>query len=59
MKVYIDKSFERSGEKWRKRFLRIIEQSDVLQFYWSKAARESFNVKKEWQHALYLVGQKG
>ena len=59
VKVYLDKMSLRSGEEWRKKLLRLIDQSDVFQLYWSYASKESLNVKREWQHALSLTNQKG
>jgi len=42
----------RSGEGWNHALLRRIEEADVFQLCWSKEARESRYVEREWRHAL-------
>jgi serine/threonine protein kinase len=44
----------RSGEVWSERLLRLIEQADVFQLFWSRNAMDSGEVRKEWEHALAL-----
>ncbi|MFX0074822.1 MAG: toll/interleukin-1 receptor domain-containing protein [Candidatus Hermodarchaeota archaeon] len=59
IKVNLDKTSLRSGDKWKERLLHLIDRSDIFQLYWSKASKDSLNVTQEWQHALSLVSQKG
>jgi len=42
----------RSGEKWNPALLKKIDEADIFQLYWSKAASISKCVQQEWQHAL-------
>ena len=44
----------RSGEKWNPALLRKIEEADIFQLCWSKAAKASANVEQEWRHAMRL-----
>lgn len=44
----------RSGENWAPALLRRIEESEIFQLLWSKAAKRSDYVRQEWQHALSL-----
>ncbi len=44
----------RAGEVWDERLLRLIEEADVFQLFWSRNAMESAYVRKEWEHALSL-----
>jgi uncharacterized protein YjbI with pentapeptide repeats len=44
----------RSGEKWDRALLRMIEKADIFQLCWSNNAKASRNVQKEWRHALGL-----
>jgi DNA-directed RNA polymerase specialized sigma24 family protein len=44
----------RSGESWAPALLHRIEESEIFQLLWSKAAKRSVNVQQEWQHALSL-----
>jgi DNA-directed RNA polymerase specialized sigma24 family protein len=44
----------RSGEKWAPALLRLIEESEIFQLLWSKAAKRSANVEQEWRYALHL-----
>jgi hypothetical protein len=41
----------RSGEKWDERLLQFIDSADVFQLLWSKCARTSPYVEREWRHA--------
>jgi len=34
--------------------LDLIDKSEIFQLLWSKAAKRSHNVRKEWEHALGL-----
>lgn len=44
----------RSGETWQPALLDSIDRADVFQLCWSKAAKASPYVAKEWRHALGL-----
>src|SRR5262245_54798627 len=44
----------RSGEVWNDRLLRLIEEADVFQLFWSRHAMGSAYCKQEWEHALAL-----
>jgi hypothetical protein len=44
----------RSGEKWDPALLRKIEEANIFQLCWSRRAKSSVNVKREWHHALEL-----
>ncbi|MFN8561706.1 MAG: toll/interleukin-1 receptor domain-containing protein [Anaerolineae bacterium] len=47
----------RSGQDWDAELLRLIEQADIFQLFWSSAASQSQAVRKEWLHALSLKRQ--
>jgi hypothetical protein len=42
----------RSGQDWDAELLRLIDQADIFQLFWSNAAAESKAVRKEWMYAL-------
>ena len=42
----------RSGVQWQQELLRLVEQADVFQLFWSQAAKRSRHVEEEWRHAL-------
>ena len=44
----------RAGEVWDERLLRLIEEADVFQLFWSRNTMESPYVRQEWEHALSL-----
>jgi len=44
----------RSGEQWRERLLRLIEEADVFQLFWSSNSMRSPYCREEWEHALAL-----
>jgi hypothetical protein len=44
----------RSGEKWVPTLLQRIDESEIFQLLWSKAAEQSAYVRQEWQHAQGL-----
>lgn len=48
----------KSGQSWSDQLLRMIEQADVFQLFWSTPASQSLYVEQEWRHALGL-GHKG
>ena len=45
----------RAGEEWDPKLLKLIDQADVFQLFWSKHAAESRAVEREWRHALELL----
>lgn len=47
-----DVEFLHSGQKWSLELLKKIDQADIFQLFWSKAAKRSRNVEQEWLHAL-------
>jgi hypothetical protein len=44
----------RAGEKWEEQLLRLIEEADVFQLFWSTNSMCSPFVRQEWEHALVL-----
>jgi hypothetical protein len=52
MRFLRDQEVLRSGEKWNPALLCLIEQADIFQLFWSRAARQSRYVEQEWRHAL-------
>jgi serine/threonine-protein kinase len=44
----------RSGEVWSDRLLRMIEQADAFQLFWSHNSMHSIYVRQEYEHALSL-----
>jgi DNA-binding NarL/FixJ family response regulator len=50
--ILIDYDTLRSGDVWDDRLLKMIEEADVFQLFWSSTAHESPAVEKEWRHAL-------
>jgi hypothetical protein len=42
----------RSGQNWNEELMRLIEQADIFQLFWSPSAAESKYVRQEWEHAL-------
>jgi hypothetical protein len=57
--MLVDKASLRAGQRWEKALLRLIEDADLFQLFWSKAASRSRAVAKEWHHALLLQDRKG
>jgi TIR domain len=55
----VDKVTLGPGWLWRKELLRLIEEADLFQLFWSEAASRSRYVAREWQHALSLQDRKG
>ncbi len=41
-----------SGDKWDDKLLRLIDEADVFQLFWSKNSAKSQNVEKEWRRAV-------
>jgi hypothetical protein len=44
----------RSGEKWNAALLSKIDEASIFQLFWSKNAKKSHYVEREWRHALSL-----
>jgi len=42
----------RSGQVWNEELMRMIEQADIFQLFWSSSAAGSRYVEQEWRHAL-------
>jgi hypothetical protein len=57
--VLVDKASLRAGDRWQAVLSRLIEEADLFQLFWSKAASRSRYVAEEWQHALQLQDRKG
>ena len=49
-----DVNILRSGQRWNKELLSKINEADIFQLCWSKAAKKSKFVKREYKHALKL-----
>ncbi len=45
------------GDRWAQKLYQHIDQSDVLFLFWSKAARKSKWVRREWRYALKHKGE--
>ena len=57
--MFVDKVSMRVVEVWHQERSQLIEEADVFQLFWSKAASRSHQVAEEWQHALALQDHKG
>ena len=57
--MLVDKASLRAGQVWQQALLRLIEEADLFQLFWSEAASQSRYVAEEWQHALLLQDRKG
>jgi CheY-like chemotaxis protein len=44
----------KSGQEWDEQLLKLIDQADIFQLFWSEAAAKSPYVEREWRHALSL-----
>jgi hypothetical protein len=49
----------RSGQNWSNQILRMIDEADIFQLFWSSSSSESPYVEQEWRHALNLISRKG
>ncbi len=58
LKVFMDVVNLRSGDNWEKRLWQIILDCDVFYLFWSKNAKESEWVEKEWRYALEKRGSE-
>jgi hypothetical protein len=56
LEVFLDVASLRSGQRWEPELKRHIKASDVLYLFWSRAAKESPWVDKEWRLGLRLRG---
>ena len=56
MDIFLDVENLRSGEDWAARLPAEIDRRDILFLCWSKAAKESEWVEKEWRYALAHKG---
>jgi hypothetical protein len=54
--VFLDEGSLRAGEDWAARIEQEIEQSDAFLLFWSRNARQSEWVEREWRHALRVRG---
>jgi TIR domain len=54
-----DRASPHAGEDWPPARSRLIEDADVFQLFWSKAASRSSQVAEEWRQALSLQDRKG
>ena len=59
IEMLVDKVSMRAGEHWHRGLSQLIEDADVFQLFWSKAASRSQQVAEEWQQALSLRDRKG
>ena len=44
----------RSGEDWDEGLLRLIDQADIFQLFWSRNSMRSQHVRREWEYAVSL-----
>jgi len=56
MEVFLDVLALRAGDEWEERVMEGIRTTDVFYLFWSRAARESTWVEKEWRYALKEKG---
>lgn len=56
MEIIMDKKNLRSGDKWKIKLRKFIEDADIFYLFWSKNALESEWVNKEWKCAYKLKG---
>jgi uncharacterized protein YjbI with pentapeptide repeats len=54
MKYLRDVRALRSGQKWNRALLGMIEKADIFQLCWSNNAKASHYVEQEWRHAFSL-----
>jgi hypothetical protein len=53
--VYLrDRQALRSGEQWEVRLLKLIDEADIFQLFWSSNSMRSKYVRREWEHAIAL-----
>ncbi|MDR1518197.1 MAG: toll/interleukin-1 receptor domain-containing protein [Dysgonamonadaceae bacterium] len=56
MDIFLDVKSLRSGENWEPQLFNKIDWADVLYLFWSRHARESLFVEREWRYALNKKG---
>jgi hypothetical protein len=56
MDIFLDVASLRSGENWKEKLDAAIAQRDIFYLFWSKNARESQYVEREWRYALEVKG---
>ncbi len=49
----------KSGQRWSDGLLRMIEDADIFQLFWSETCSRSPYVEQEWRYALELAESKG
>ena len=54
--VYLDVASLRTGHAWQQQLLRAIESADVFYLFWSRFAKASEHVEREWRAALDKKG---
>lgn len=59
MDIFFDVESLRSGQKWEEILKNEIDNRDILFLCWSKAAKDSEWVDKEWRYALEKKGEEG
>ena len=59
MDIFFDITALRSGDRWEPKLKAEIEQRDILYLCWSRNARASQWVDREWRYALALKGPDG
>jgi len=52
--ILIDSDKLRSGERFSKKLMDLIDNASIFQLFWSKNSKKSKFVRKEWKHALKL-----
>ncbi len=57
--VLIDVDKLRSGENWTEALMRLIDNADIFQLFWSQNSAQSNFCRKEWQYALEQEKLKG
>lgn len=59
IQCFMDKLTLREGEDWKEMLYHYIDQSDVFYLFWSSAAKNSEEVRKEWEYAWNLRMERG
>jgi hypothetical protein len=52
--VLVDQADLQSGDDWRSKLHRLIDEADIFQLYWSTNASSSSEVGNEWHYALAM-----
>jgi hypothetical protein len=56
VKVYLDVASLRTGHEWQQQLFRAIETADIFYLFWSRFAKASEHVEREWRTALEKKG---